>query len=403
MSRYPSDWHVVELGSIGTWRSGGTPSTSVPAYWGGDIPWISAASLKSFDIRDSDRRVTELGANNGTRKAPSGTVLFVVRGMSLKSEFRVGITHREVTFGQDCKAIEVRSGLNARFIAYTLKAKEAAILSMVDEAGHGTGRLPIAQLERLNIGLPNEREQNRVVEMLDSIDHSIHTNETFIAKLERANESILQHTFTTAHSRVNWSPCLLGDLLDGKPKNGYSPQAGSHFSDIYMLGLGCLTPRGFSPSQLKFAPGEDPLLPQAMLTEGDLLINRANTRELVGLVGRYTDIGYPCIYPDLMMRLRVNKRAIPEFLELLLRSPICRRQIKSAASGTSESMVKLNSNAVTNLTVSVPPVDEQQKIAKRHRNLLEGVARAERELAKLRKIKQGLMDDLLTGQVRVPV
>ena len=96
---WPSDWDVKTLGKAADWFSGGTPRTSEAAYWGGDIPWIGSGSLTEFRIRKSDRTLTPLGAANGTRLVGPGTVIFVVRGMSLKSEFRMGITHRQVAFG----------------------------------------------------------------------------------------------------------------------------------------------------------------------------------------------------------------------------------------------------------------------------------------------------------------
>src|SRR4051812_8111083 len=104
-SDLPFGWTTTTLGECAIWYSGGTPSTSVPEYWGGDIPWITASSLHDFYVRDSERKITKLGLQNGTRLMPQDTIIFVVRGMSLKSEFRVGIARRPVAFGQDCKAI----------------------------------------------------------------------------------------------------------------------------------------------------------------------------------------------------------------------------------------------------------------------------------------------------------
>lgn len=75
---------TVSLKETGRWLSGGTPSTTQPEYWGGSLPWISAASLESFFVGRSDRCLTEVGADVATNVVPAGTVLFVVRGMSLK-------------------------------------------------------------------------------------------------------------------------------------------------------------------------------------------------------------------------------------------------------------------------------------------------------------------------------
>lgn len=146
---------IIPLRIAGKWLSGGTPSTANPAFWGGLIPWISAASLKSFFIATSDRTLTDEGARNGSRMAPRGSVLFVVRGMSLKSEFRVGIAQRDVAFGQDCKVILAKPDVPPVTLAVALLAARDEILTHVDEAGHGTGRLATDRLEQLEVNVPS--------------------------------------------------------------------------------------------------------------------------------------------------------------------------------------------------------------------------------------------------------
>lgn len=154
----------------------------------------------------------------------------------------------------------------------------------------------------------------------------------------------------------------LSYYLDGAIRNGISPLESQAWTGVQMLGLGCLTPEGFQPRQLKNAPAGVSARHPAVLDDGDLLISRANTRDLVGLAGVYRDIGTPCIYPDLMMRLRLSRECISEFMELLLRSTGVRRRIMAMAQGTSESMVKISAEMVRGLLVPLISLDEQQRI-----------------------------------------
>jgi restriction endonuclease S subunit len=140
-------WEETTLGECADWFSGGTPNTEIAAYWGGDIPWITASSLHDFHLWDSVRRITQLGLENGSRLMPENTIIFVVRGMSLKSEFRVGIAKRPMAFGQDCKAIVAKEWIDPRFLANVLRARAPEILGIVDEASHGTGRLQTPALQ----------------------------------------------------------------------------------------------------------------------------------------------------------------------------------------------------------------------------------------------------------------
>lgn len=155
---------MMPLQHCGQWFSGGTPSTGEAKYWGGNIPWITASSLHDFQIKTSERMITELGLLNGSRLVPKGSILFVVRGMSLKTEFRVGIAQNAVAFGQACKAIIPDKKLDPLFLAYAIRSRKEEILGLVDEAGHGTGRLQTDLLESLEIPFPLLIEQRKIAQ-----------------------------------------------------------------------------------------------------------------------------------------------------------------------------------------------------------------------------------------------
>ncbi|WP_432923541.1 restriction endonuclease subunit S [Microbispora sp. CA-135349] len=204
-----AEWDEISLAQAGTWLSGGTPKTSEENFWGGEIPWISAASLKDFYIESSDRNVTKLGAANGTRLVPPGTLLFIVRGMSLKSEFRMGITQKTVAFGQDCKAIIPSQDILPLFLAYALKARTEEVLGMVDEAGHGTGRLQTERIEKLAIILPRSLdEQKATIAPLKALDDKIAVNERIAATAEELILAVASGKRWTSRVRLD-EICIL--------------------------------------------------------------------------------------------------------------------------------------------------------------------------------------------------
>ncbi len=160
---------IVSMAESARWYSGGTPDTSESAYWGGDIPWISALSLKSPWIDDSERKLTRLGAESGTRLVPKDTVLFVVRGSSLDSEFRIGLTQREVAFGQDCKALQAENSIDPCVLFIAIKSCTTEILQLVDHAGHGAGRLSTDLLTKVPLNLPEPHENAEVASELRAL------------------------------------------------------------------------------------------------------------------------------------------------------------------------------------------------------------------------------------------
>ncbi|MBP2412276.1 type I restriction enzyme S subunit [Arthrobacter stackebrandtii] len=221
----PHGWNTTPIGEAGKWLSGGTPSTGNSEYWNGDIPWISSGSLTNFRLTTSDRKVTAKGAENGTRMVQPRTILMVVRGMSLKSEFRIGVAMRPMTFGQDCKALVAGESFDPTFLAYAILAQTPKILGIVDEAGHGTGRLNSDQLYAVEIGVPPMPEQRAIAEVLGALDDKIAAN----TKLATTTTSLMTELIASYSATVP-----LSDVVDHR-KTSRNPSALSrgrvaHFS-----------------------------------------------------------------------------------------------------------------------------------------------------------------------------
>ena len=173
---------IAPLTSITTWLSGGTPDRMNGSYWGGTIPWISAATLKQARIDDSDQYLTEAGVRSGSKMAPVGAILVLVRGMALHRETRIGIVARPVSFNQDIKALIPSPGVLPAFLLYSLQARSKQILDLVSSAGSGTGVLDTQLLRRLEISVPDEHVQQNVVAAIDAVESYVATLARLIAK-----------------------------------------------------------------------------------------------------------------------------------------------------------------------------------------------------------------------------
>jgi type I restriction enzyme S subunit len=343
-----------------------------------------------------------------------------------------GVSGRSEYFGIVSPAYTVcapKPSCVSGFVAHLLKhpSNIAAFKNRSQGLVSDTWNLKYRSFSAIHTRVPiSTTEQQRIGEILDTVDDAIRATERLVSKMERVERGLLHDLLTRGIDDAGElrDPCAhldhfnetrlgivskafavraVGELLARRPKNGHSPPEADRWTGTWMLGLGCLTSSGFAPRQLKPAPLHDPALIPALLHDGDLLMSRSNTREMVGLVGRYRDVGAPCTYPDLMMRLVPNDEVSAAFLELALRSHTSRRQIQSLASGTSGSMVKIGSATVMDLMVVVPSRDEQERIVAGFAEFRERVDREAAHLRKLHLLKSGLMGDLLTGRVRVNV
>ncbi|MFA7017764.1 MAG: restriction endonuclease subunit S [Sphaerochaetaceae bacterium] len=161
-----------------------------------------------------------------------------------------------------------------------------------------------------------------------------------------------------------WKNVKLKNLVTKDIKNGYSPNCPEESNGSWILSLGNLTENGFDPSQAKPAPKEDNKVKDFLLETGDFLISRSNTLDKVGRTMLFRGEIENCSYPDLLMRFRVDEtRVLNTFFEIYLRSSIVRKYIQSCASGTSNTMVKINKTVVEKIPVVLPPYPEQRAIA----------------------------------------
>jgi type I restriction enzyme, S subunit len=137
---------------------------------------------------------------------------------------------------------------------------------------------------------------------------------------------------------------------------------------------------------------------------GDLLITRSNTPDLVGHVAIAAKITEPTIYPDLIMRMNPEEdRATTEFLYYQLRTPSLRAEITSRARGANPTMKKISNGAVQTLPIAMPPVATQQAIVEKLDALTAETQRLEstyrRKLAALDALMKSLLNQAFTGKL----
>lgn len=155
----------------------------------------------------------------------------------------------------------------------------------------------------------------------------------------------------------------LSKLLTFGPKNGFSPRSVDIDTGIKSLSLSATTKGIFDGSHYKYVDIERPKADSELwLKRGDILVQRANSIDYVGVAALYEEEDNKFIYPDLMMKLRFSESVTPKFAALCLNSNPVREYLRSKASGTSGSMPKINQATLLGAEIPVPPVAEQHRI-----------------------------------------
>jgi type I restriction enzyme S subunit len=400
----PDDF--VTLGSVTTWLSGGTPDRSNVSYWMGTIPWISATTLKQIEVGDSDQRVTPAAVRAGSRLAPVGSTLLLVRGSALHSEIRASIVTATVCFNQDVKALVPNSRLVPRFLTYVLHANANRLLRLVTSAGNTAGVLDTNVTKRLKIWVPVLPSQERIVGVCDDVERNITLLERLIAKKQAIKQGLVQQLLTGRtrlpgfrdaweHRRVT----EMGDVLAGKALN----VSGAGAMRPYLRTKNVLDGR-IDLKDVLWMPMTDAEFERFHIKRGDVLLNEGQSLDLVGRCSVYNwEFGAPCAMQNQLLRFRAHAGTSPEFAAHLFRH--CQRTGVFAAIATqTTSVAHLGSSRLSNLRLLWPtdPL-EQAAIADVLSDTDAEIAALQARLDKTRAVRRGMMQELLTGRTRLPV
>jgi type I restriction enzyme S subunit len=267
-------------------------------------------------------------------------------------------------------------------------------------AGNAISRLTLEKINQLPILLPPLPEQQKIAEILSMIDTQIERNSQRSSKYSCALKAFIDQGVDSLIANSTMVPLL--DLLSEKPANGISPPETEGTNGILAPGIDCITASGFEAKRLKrvLRPCD---YKRYIIQNGDFFITRSNTPALVGMCGVATSVKEEMIYPDLMIRLRFINKIHAPYLESVLRSSYYRRLIQNAAQGTSQSMVKLNSQIISNIKVPIPGDPLATAFVEDVRRLLNTIKSQKAMNERLVQLKSGLSDDLLSGRKRVSV
>lgn len=165
-----------------------------------------------------------------------------------------------------------------------------------------------------------------------------------------------------------WAP--LGQLLAFGPTNGVSPRPVDFETPVRSLTLSATTSGRFIDQFFKYIDVEIPLDSDLWLEDGDILVQRGNTLEHVGVAAIYRGEPHRFVYPDLMMKLRLSSAVDVRFVHLAMSEGTARNFLRARASGTSGSMPKINQATLRSLPIPLPPLAQQKRIAAKVEELM---------------------------------
>jgi type I restriction enzyme S subunit len=131
------------------------------------------------------------------------------------------------------------------------------------------------------------------------------------------------------------------------------------------------------------------------LSPDDVLFQRGNTREYVGMAAIFDGPAKAFVIPDLMIRVRFSTSLELRFVHMMLVSPPLRSYFSSNATGASATMPKINQSVLLNAPVPLPPLAEQRRIVAKIDELMALCDQLEAQLTTTQIDSRRLMEAVL--------
>ena len=252
---------------------------------------------------------------------------------------------------------------------------------------------------KLTIPVPESIEDQReIAARLTEVELQAIAMKSSRASSSAAAAAVLQASVNATASKVG-ELGTLGDVLSGKPRNGWSVRCDNADGGTAVLTLSAVTGFEYNPLAIKRTSEPTEEGAHYWLKPGDLLITRSNTAELVGHTSIYSGDPSPCIYPDLIMRIPLDPaKADTRFVWHWLQGPVARDFIMRKAKGTSPTMKKIGQPTVMAIPFpSALSVDDQRAVRTRLDKILED----RRRLFDLFKSSSQLLDQIVPSSLEV--
>lgn len=412
LGEIPSDWQLKFIKDVADVISGGTPSKSIENYWyNGDIPWATPTDItknKSKYIEKTDANITQLGLDKSSATLlPPGAVLMTSRA----SIGECSIAKIPMTTNQGFKSFICKECLNNEFMYYVLKILKPYFLN--NAYGSTFLELSKSTVENQLIIVPSVKEQQKIAEILSTVDEQIEHTEKIIKKTKELKKGLMQQLLTKGigHTHfkqselgeipVNWEVKLMGELYRDL-KTGATPYRGKkeyYVGDIPWLSSGELKKKYISKTN-EYISTEAVKDTNLTIYEPGTFFIAITGLEAAGTRGSCGIITIPTTTNQSCLAFQINNRVNNEYLYywyLYWGEWIA----FNYAQGTKQQ--SLNLKIVESLKILLPPIEEQQKIASILSTIDEQIESYEKEKVKYKELKKGLMQQLLTGRVRVKI
>jgi type I restriction enzyme S subunit len=393
----PEDWEVKPLVEVATIATGNTPPTSVAANYGDEYFFVSPADLGEHKfILDAGKKLSQKGFGI-SRKFPANSILFTCIGSTIG---KCGIAQIELTSNQQINAIFPDKSFSSEYLYY-----ELSFLSPRIKALAGEQAVPLinkTQFGESPVALPPLPEQRAIATALSDVDALLAAQDKLIAK-KRDIKQAAMHQLLTAKQRLpgfsgEWEVVKAGDVGRFRGGNGFPTRyqgagVGEYpffkVSDMNNVGneIFMETANNYVSEELRKQLGV------TAFPAGSIVI--AKVGAAIFLERKKILPRASCLDNNMAAFVMDSSRANYSFIHYVLLN------IKLGSLVSTTALPSLSGSVLSEIELRLPSLPEQIAIATILSDMDADLAALEQQRDKTRALKQAMMQELLTGRIRL--
>ena len=395
---FRGEWEIEKIGNFSTSFSGGTPTAGVPAYYGGNIPFIRSGEIHEDKTELS---LTEKGYNNSSAKIVEiGTLLYALYGATSGD---VAISKIQGAINQAILAITPYKLVETDFLADFLLCNKNKIVGELLQGGQGN--LSGSLVKDINVAYPCISEQQSISSYFQHLDSLIQSTTKKIESLKQVKAASLQSMFpqvgeTTPRVRFKgfkgeWEKVLIGKMgvtysgLSGKTKDDFGFGEARFITFLNVLTNAKINTSILEPVNVNRDEHQNEV------RKGDLLFNTSSeTPEEVGMCAVMDEELEKVYLNSFCFGFRVTDNNIdPTCVAYMMRSHIGRLIMSILAQGATR--YNLSKNSFCKAVLVLPKnIAEQRAIASYFTTLDSQITLQTQRLEKLKQIKSACLDNM---------
>ena len=403
MSNLPKDWELKRIGSFAIIVTGNTPPTKDIENFGNEYPWITPTDIKSSkDIFSSERKLSEKGYSI-SRQLPKNTVLIT----SIASIGKNAILRENGSCNQQINAILPSENHNTDFIYYWFEKNTDYIKSLA-----GQTAVPILNkkdFSNIIIPLPPLEEQKKIADILSTVDKKIAFVEENINATEELKKGLMQKLLTEGigHTEFkdselgripeSWEVVQLNDIFERVTRKN---QESNDNALTISAQLGLVNQKKYFN---KVVASKD-LSNYYLLLKGEFAYNKSYSAGYPMGVIKRLDNYEKGVLSTLYICFRIKSSNIDtDYVLQYFSAGNFDKELSSIAQegARNHGLLNVGVKEFFNLRMILPCMEEQKKIAEILSTVDKKLENLKEKKESFEELKKGLMQKLLTGQVRV--